>query len=50
MNSSVRSTSAAAAVFALLAPSLFVAPAFADDKKKNPDEIGNRDVEQGDYP
>ena len=33
------------ALFALLA--LGVAPAFADSKEKDPDEIGNRDVGKG---
>src|SRR5579862_10035286 len=32
------------AVFALLSPSIFVSPAFAEDKEKDPDEIGNRNV------
>jgi predicted Zn-dependent protease len=37
-----------AAVVALLTPSLFVSPALAgDNKKKDPDEIGNRDVGKG---
>jgi predicted Zn-dependent protease len=36
------------ATVALLLPSLFVSPAFAaDKKKKDPDEIGNRDVGKG---
>ncbi|HVW08585.1 MAG TPA: M48 family metalloprotease, partial [Bryobacteraceae bacterium] len=35
------------AVTLLLVPSLFVTPAFAKDKKKDPDEIGNRDVGKG---
>ena len=35
------------AVAALLLPSLFVAPALAADKKKDPDQIGNRDVGKG---
>ncbi len=35
------------AVTAMLLPSLFVAPVFGADKKKNPDEIGNRDVGKG---
>jgi predicted Zn-dependent protease len=38
---------AAIALFALLAPGVFVAPAFADNKEKDPDEIGNRDVGKG---
>jgi predicted Zn-dependent protease len=35
-----------AALFSLISPS-FVTPAFAGDKKKDPDEIGNRDVGKG---
>ncbi len=35
---------------ALAAPLFLVNPAFADDKKKNPDEIGNRDVSKGIVP
>ena len=35
------------ALFALLAPSFLVSPVLADDKKKDPDEIGNRDVAKG---
>src|SRR5450432_488841 len=50
MNSSFRSASAAIALFSLVAPNLFVAPAFAGDKKKDPDEIGNRDVSKGTLP
>src|SRR5215831_6499196 len=42
-----RRRTAMAAVVALLAPSLFVSPALAADKKKDPDEIGNRDVGKG---
>jgi predicted Zn-dependent protease len=38
---------AAVALFALLAPGILVAPAFADSKEKDPDEIGNRDVGKG---
>jgi predicted Zn-dependent protease len=34
-------------LFALLAPSVFVSPARADNKEKDPDEIGNRDVGKG---
>jgi predicted Zn-dependent protease len=41
------SQSAARWLLVLLAPCLLVAPAFADDKKNNPDEIGNRDVSKG---
>jgi predicted Zn-dependent protease len=35
------------ALFALLAPGVFISPARADDKEKDPDEIGNRDVGKG---
>src|SRR6185312_403486 len=42
-----RQGTAMAATILLLAPSLFVTPAFAKDKKKDPDEIGNRDVGKG---
>ena len=42
-----RQNTAALALFALLAPSFVAAPAFADNKEKNPDEIGNRDVGKG---
>lgn len=42
-----RQLSAATALFALLAPITFVPAAFAKDKKKDPDEIGNRDVGKG---
>ena len=38
---------AAIALFALLAPGALVTPAFADNKEKDPDEIGNRDVGKG---
>ncbi len=38
---------AAIALFALLAPGTLVSPAFADNKEKDPDEIGNRDVGKG---
>lgn len=41
-----RHTAMLAATF-LLVPSLFVAPVYADDKKKDPDQIGNRDVGKG---
>ena len=40
-----RQKTAAFALFALLSPFALVSPAFADDKKKNPDEIGNRKVD-----
>ena len=40
-----RQKTAAFALFALLSPLALVSPAFADDKKKNPDEIGNRKVD-----
>ena len=43
----IRQQTAMLAVVALLLPSLFVSPAFAADKKKDPDEIGNRDVGKG---
>jgi beta-barrel assembly-enhancing protease len=39
-----RQTTAVIALFALLSPSLVVSPAFAGDKEKDPDEIGNRNV------
>ncbi len=42
-----RQGTAMAATVLLLVPSLFVTPAFAKDKKKDPDEIGNRDVGKG---
>jgi len=42
-----RQVTAAIAVFALLAPAGLVRPAFADDKEKDPDQIGNRDVGKG---
>lgn len=42
-----RGNTAAAALFALLAPIVLVGPAFAADKKKNPDDIGNRKVDSG---
>src|ERR1700748_1216039 len=41
-----RQYTAVAALCALLAPGL-VSPAFGEDKKKDPDEIGNRDVDKG---
>lgn len=44
--SSWRQSTAVLALFALLAPGL-VAPARAEDKKKDPDEIGNRNVDKG---
>src|ERR1700691_227949 len=37
----------ALSLFALLAPGVFVSPARADNKEKDPDEIGNRDVGKG---
>ncbi|MEP6717009.1 MAG: M48 family metallopeptidase [Terriglobia bacterium] len=49
MNFSLRSASAAVALFSLVAPSV-VTPAFAGNKKKDPDEIGNRDVSKGTLP
>lgn len=42
-----RQFTAAIALFALLAPGALVTPAFADNKEKDPDEIGNRDVGKG---
>ncbi len=42
-----RQRTAMLAVTALLLPSLFVSPSFAADKKKDPDQIGNRDVGKG---
>ena len=42
-----RQVSATAALFSLLAPITFAPAAFAKDKKKDPDEIGNRDVGKG---
>jgi len=42
-----RQGTAAVALFALLAPGFLVSPVLADDKKKDPDEIGNRDVGKG---
>jgi beta-barrel assembly-enhancing protease len=39
-----RQNTAAVALFALLFPSIFVPAAFAEDKSKDPDEIGNRSV------
>src|SRR4051794_40424721 len=44
---SVQRGTVALAIFALLAPAVLVSPALADNKKKNPDEIGNRDVGKG---
>jgi len=41
------SRSLALALVALLAPSVFVPAARADNKEKDPDEIGNRDVGKG---
>ena len=37
----------AVAAFAVLVPAILVSSAFAEDKKKDPDEIGNRDVGKG---
>jgi predicted Zn-dependent protease len=42
-----RRNTVAVALFALLAPSFFAVPVFADNKEKDPDEIGNRDVGKG---
>ncbi len=39
-----RQNTAAAALFALLSAAIVVAPAFAADKKNDPDEIGDRNV------
>jgi predicted Zn-dependent protease len=48
---SLRTIASRTLLAAALAAPLFVAnPAFADDKKKNPDEIGNRDVSKGIIP
>lgn len=45
--SSHRRASAAVSALAILGSVVFAAPAFADDKKNNPDDIGNRDVGKG---
>jgi beta-barrel assembly-enhancing protease len=37
----------AVGLFALLAPAILISPLLAGDKKKDPDEIGNRDVGKG---
>ena len=42
-----RQSSAALALFALLAPSVLVSPAFAGKSENDPDQIGNRDVGKG---
>src|ERR1700691_5532005 len=42
-----RQSTALVALFALLATGVFVSPVFADNKEKDPDEIGNRDVGKG---
>jgi len=42
-----RQSTAVFAVFALLVPGLLVSPVLADNKEKDPDEIGNRDVGKG---
>jgi beta-barrel assembly-enhancing protease len=42
-----RRNTIALALVALLTPSFFAVPAFADNKEKDPDEIGNRDVGKG---
>lgn len=48
MSARWRESAASAALFALLAPLVLIAPALAaDNKKKNPDEIGNRKVDSG---
>lgn len=46
-SAALRQTTAMFAVTILLVPMLFVAPVSAKDKKKDPDEIGNRDVGKG---
>ncbi len=38
---------AGVALLAVVASLSLVAPGFADDKSKNPDDIGNRDVGKG---
>src|ERR1700689_1489410 len=40
-------SAAALALFALLAPGGLLTPVFADNKEKDPDQIGNRDVGKG---
>jgi predicted Zn-dependent protease len=42
-----RQVTAAIALFALVAPAILVSPLHADNKKNDPDEIGNRDVGKG---
>ena len=42
-----RQRTAMLAVVALLLPTFFVTPVFAEDKNKDPDQIGNRDVGKG---
>lgn len=42
-----RQRTAILAVAAMLTPSLLISPAFAEDKNKDPDQIGNRDVGKG---
>jgi predicted Zn-dependent protease len=46
-SASFRQKTAMLAITSLLLPSLFVAPALAADKNKDPDQIGNRDVGKG---
>jgi predicted Zn-dependent protease len=46
----LRQTAAALALFALMAPGILVTPARADDKLKDPDQIGNRSVDKGIVP
>jgi predicted Zn-dependent protease len=45
--SAKRRSTTVLAVVALLAPVMFVSPALAGDKEKDPDEIGNRQVDKG---
>ena len=47
---SIRRSTAQLALFALIVPAIIATPALADDKKKDPDEIGNRDVSKGVIP
>jgi predicted Zn-dependent protease len=42
-----RQNTVAVALFALAVPGIFISPAFAGNKKDDPDEIGNRDVGKG---
>jgi len=47
---SVQRLTAVLAMLVLISPGTLVSPAFAADKNKNPDEIGNRDVGKGKLP